>query len=322
MTDSIGLWWMWLGFIVFILLMLSLDIFVLGGGKSHKVSFKEAIGWSLGWFVLALVFNGLLWCYLHYTFDSVIATEKATEFFTGYLIEKSLSVDNLFIFLMIFQHFAVPDEYQQRVLLYGVLGAIVLRVLLILMGVWLVTHFHWILYLFGFFLFITGIKMLAAKERKGELRHNFLIQFLQRWLRVTPEFHQEKFIVYRDRKVFLTPLFLVLILIEVCDLIFAMDSIPAIFAITTDPFIVFTSNIFAILGLRALYFALAGMAERFTLLKYGLALVLIFIGIKLLIAGWIKVPVGIALGVVAAIIVTSVLLSLIKTSKRRSLSLK
>ncbi len=313
---SIGTPWLWAGFIAFVLVMVALDLFVLGGRKAHKVSVKEAAGWSLVWVTLALAFNALLWWYLDGTAGRAVANAKALEFLTGYLIEKSLSVDNIFVFLMIFSFFAVPAEYQRRVLIYGVLGAIILRATMILAGAWLVAQFHWVLYLFGAFLLVTGIKMLIFAEQEPSLEKNPVLKWMRNHLRITPEYHGEKFTVMKDGVRWFTPLFLVLVLIETSDVIFAVDSIPAIFAITTDPFIVFTSNIFAILGLRALYFLLADMANRFHLLKYGLALVLVFVGTKMLVADFYKVPIGLALGIVAIIIASSVFASLAASRRR------
>lgn len=307
---------MWGAFIAFVLVMLALDLLVFGGRKAHKVSVKEAAVWSLVWVSLALAFNGGLWWYLNGTVGPEIADSKALEFLTGYLIEKSLSVDNVFIFLLIFASFHVAPEYQRRVLIYGVLGAIVMRAIMILAGAWVVREFSWVLYLFGAFLVVTGIRMLIMAEKTPDLEQNPVLKFARKHLRLTTEYHGEKFSVMKDGMRYFTPLFLVLILIEFTDLVFAVDSIPAIFAITTDPFIVFTSNIFAIMGLRALYFLLADVAERFHLLKYGLALVLTFIGAKMLIAPWYHVPVQASLAVVALLIGASVIASLIVTRRR------
>ena len=312
---SIGEPWMWGAFVAFVLVMLALDLFVFGGRKAHKVSVKEAAIWSLVWVSLALAFNGGLWWYLSGTVGPEIADRKALEFFTGYLIEKSLSVDNVFIFLLIFASFHVAPEYQRRVLIYGVLGAIVMRAIMILAGAWVVREFSWVLYLFGAFLVVTGIRMLIMAEKTPDLEQNPVLKFARKHLRLTTEYHGEKFSVMKDGVRYFTPLFLVLILIEFTDLVFAVDSIPAIFAITTDPFIVFTSNIFAIMGLRALYFLLADVADRFHLLKYGLALVLTFIGVKMLIAPWYHVPVQASLATVAVLIGGSVVASLIATRK-------
>ena len=315
---SIGEPWMWAAFVGFVLVMLALDLFVLGGRKAHKVSVKEAAAWSLAWVSLALAFNVGLWWHLNATAGAEIADRKALEFLTGYLVEKSLSVDNVFVFLLIFSSFHVAAEYQRRVLLYGVLGAIVMRAVMILAGAWLVREFHWVLYLFGAFLVVTGMRMLVMAEKQPDLERNPVLVFARRHLRITADYHGERFTVVKDGVRWFTPLFLVLLLVEASDLVFAVDSIPAIFAITTDPFIVFTSNIFAILGLRALYFLLADVAGRFHLLKYGLAMVLTFIGTKMLIAPWYHVPVAASLAIVAVLIGASVIASLIATRERSS----
>jgi tellurite resistance protein TerC len=237
------------------------------------------------------------------------------EYLTGYLLEKTLAMDNIFVFVMIFSYFAVPLEFQKRILVYGVLGAIVLRALMILLGAWLIAQFHWILYMFGAFLLITGIKMFIFADHEPDLAKNPILNWLRNHVRITENYHSDKFWVYEKGIRWFTPMFLVLVLIEISDVVFAMDSIPAIFAITNDPFIVFTSNIFAILGLRALYFLLADMADRFHLLKYGLAVVLIFVGTKMLIVDWIKIPVAVSLSVVIAVLGISILLSL-KSNRR------
>jgi len=286
-SISIGEPWMWGVFVAFVLVMLALDLFVFGGNKAHKVSVKEP----------------------------EVADRKALEFLTGYLIEWSLSVDNVFVFLLIFAAFRVPAEFQRRVLIYGVLGAIIMRAIMILAGAWVVREFSWVLYIFGVFLVITGMRMLVMAEKKPDLEKNLVLKFARKHLRITPDYHGEKFSVMKDGVRWFTPLFLVLIMIEVTDLVFAVDSIPAIFAITTDPFIVFTSNIFAIMGLRALYFLLADVADRFHLLKYGLAMVLTFIGTKMLIMPWYHIPVQASLAIVAVLIGSSVAASLIATRK-------
>ena len=315
----IGEPWMWAAFIGFVLVMLAVDLFLVGGNKAHKVGFKEAAAWSFVWFALAMLFNLGMWWHLKGTYGGEVAEVKAMEFLTGYLIEKSLAVDNIFVFLMIFSFFAVPAEYQRRVLIYGVIGAIVMRAIMILAGAWLVKEFHWILYLFGAFLVVTGIKMLMFAEVEPDLSKNPLLNWIKRHIRLTPDYRGEKFWVIENGARTFTPLFLVLIMIELSDLIFAVDSIPAIFAITTDPFIVFTSNIFAILGLRAMYFMLAGMADRFHLLKYGLAMVLVFVGAKMLIVDFYKIPVGLSLGIVGLIIATFMFASLWVTRKGAAL---
>jgi len=310
---SIGEPWMWGAFTAFVLVMLALDLFVFSGRKAHKVSVKEAATWSLVWVSMALLFNFGLWWYLNGTLGPEVADRKALEFFTGYLIEKSLSVDNVFVFLLIFTSFHVAAEYQRRVLIYGVLGAIVMRAIMILAGAWVVREFSWVLYIFGAFLVVSGLRMLVMAEKAPDLENNPVLKFARRHLRISDGHHGEKFSVMKDGVRYFTPLFLVLILIEVSDLVFAVDSIPAIFAITTDPFIVFTSNIFAIMGLRALYFLLADVADRFHLLKYGLAMVLTFIGAKMLIMPWYHMPVAASLTIVAVLIVGSIVASLIAT---------
>ena len=311
---------MWLGFIVFVLAMLALDLFILGGNKAHRVSVKEAGSWVTAWVTLAIGFGVLLWWYLDGTAGREMANRKALEFFTGYLIEQSLSVDNMFVFVMIFTYFAVPAELQRRVLLFGVIGAIIMRAGMILAGVWLVSEFAWILYVFGLFLLVTGIKMLIFADQKPDLEKNPLLRWLRGHMRITPGFHGEAFFVRINGLRYATPMFLVLMMIEFSDLVFAVDSIPAIFAVTTDPFIVFTSNIFAIMGLRAMYFLLADMAERFHLLKYGLALVLVFIGGKMLAMPWFHMPVQWSLLIVGFIILISIVLSLKLPTRKPSRS--
>lgn len=315
---------MWAGFFAIVLVMLAIDLFIVGGGKEHRVSFREAATWSCIWIGVSLTFAGALWWYLDGAFGREIANQKALEYVTGYLIEKSLAVDNVFVWLILFSFFAIPLELQKRVLVLGVLGAIVMRTIMIFAGVWLITQFHWLLYVFGAFLLVTGIKMWWFAEQKPDLANNPVIRWIKRHMKVSDTLHGERFFVMKEDAVsgklvrYATPLFLVLVLVELSDLIFAVDSIPAIFAITTDPFIVLTSNVFAILGLRAMYFLLADMADRFSLLKYGLALVLMFIGVKMLLIDLFKIPVVFSLGVVAAIIATSIALSLRKDARERS----
>lgn len=318
MIHSVAQPWMWGVFILFVLAMLAIDVFALGGSRAHKVSVREAAAWSIVWILLALGFDYGLWIYLSDTLGREVATAKAVEFLTGYVIEKSLSVDNVFVFLLIFGHFAVPAQYQRKVLLYGVLGAIVMRIAMILAGSWVINQFSWVLYVFGAFLIITGFRMLIAGEHQSDMNANPVLKFARRLLPFTDQFHQEKFSVKLHGKRVFTPLLLVLILIEVSDVVFAVDSIPAIFAVTTDPFIVFTSNIFAIMGLRALYFLLADVADRFHLLKYGLAVVLMFVGVKMSIAEWIHIPSNVSLVVIATVLGSSVLASLYLTRKPKA----
>jgi len=313
--QSIGTWWMWAGFGVFVIAMLAIDMFALGRKGAHKVGAKEALVWSLIWFSLAMLFGAVLWGWLDHSSGREIANARTMEFLTGYLLEKTLAMDNVFVFVMIFSYFAVPLEFQKRILVYGVLGAIILRALMILLGAWLIAQFHWVLYLFGAFLLITGIKMFIFADKEPNLAKNPILKWLRSHIRITDNYHGDKFWIVEKGVRWFTPMFLVLVLIEFSDVIFAMDSIPAIFAVTKDPFIVFTSNIFAILGLRALYFLLADMADRFHLLKYGLAIVLIFVGTKMLIVDWFKIPVAVSLGVVISVLGVSILLSL-KASRK------
>lgn len=315
-VDSFATSPMWACFTAFVLAMLALDLFVFGGNKAHRVSVKEAGSWVAAWVAMAFAFAALLWWYLDGVGGRELANRKALEFITGYLIEQSLSIDNMFVFVMIFSYFAVPTELQRRVLLYGVLGAIVMRAGMILTGVWLVREFAWVLYVFGAILVATGIKMLVFADHRPDLAKNPLLRWLRGRMRITPTFHGQQFFVRIDGLRWATPMFLVLMMIEASDLVFAIDSIPAIFAVTTDPFIVFSSNIFAIMGLRAMYFLLADMAERFHLLKYGLALVLVFIGGKMLAAPWVHVPVHWSLAIVGSLILISVLLSLILSARK------
>jgi tellurite resistance protein TerC len=316
--ETVGAWWMWAGFVAFVIAMIAVDMYFLRAQGAHRVSVREAAAWSLVWVVLALAFNAWLWWYLDASAGRAIANEKALEFLTGYLIEKSLAVDNIFVFIMIFTFFAVPPEHQRRVLLYGVLGAIAMRAVMILAGAWLLAHFHWILYLFGAFLVVTGIKMLVFAEHEPDLATNPVLRWMRGHLRIADRYHGEHFTVRQNGMLWFTPLFLVLVLIELSDLVFAIDSIPAIFAVTDDPFIVFTSNIFAILGLRAMYFLLADVADRFHLLRYGLAFILVFIGAKMLIIDVYKIPILIALGVVVLVLASSVVASLLVPRRVRN----
>lgn len=311
--ETVGTWWLWSGFFAAVLAMLALDILVLKGGKSHRVSLREAGLWSVAWVSVALLFNGALWLYLDGSAGRELANAKALEFLTGYLIEKSLAVDNVFVWLMIFSFFAIPIELQRRVLLYGVLGAIVLRAGMVFLGSWLISQFHSVLYLFGVFLLFTGVKMLWSNEENTDFSQHPLVRWLGRRYPMTESLQGEHFFVMRQGIRFATPLLLVLVLVEVSDVIFAVDSIPAIFAVTTDPFIVLTSNIFAILGLRAMYFLLADFADRFTYLKYGLGLILIFIGGKMLLVEFYEIPVLVSLAIVALILAASVIFSLMRS---------
>lgn len=299
--DTIGSPLLWGGFLAFVIAMLALDLGVFHR-KAHVVSLKEAATWSAVWVGLALAFGAGI---AHFAGE-----QKALEFATGYLIEKALSVDNIFVFVVIFAYFAIPLELQHRVLFWGILGALVLRAVFVLLGGAFLQRFHWAIYVFGAILVITGIKLLLQRHGAPAPERNPVLKLVRRFVPVTARSTCESFFVVENGRRVATPLFLALLAVEFTDVIFAIDSIPAIFAITTDPFIVLTSNVFAILGLRAMYFLLADMADRFTLLKYGLAIVLIFIGIKMLLIDLYPIPVLVSLGVVAAIIATSVVLSL------------
>lgn len=293
----------WLVFLVFLVLMLVIDLGVFNK-KSHTVSNKEALIWSAVWIVLALIFNaGVYWFYGH---------GKALEFLTGYLLEKSLSVDNLFIFVVLFGYFNVPKQYQHKVLYWGIIGAIIMRGVLIVIGTALITKFSWIIYIFGGFLVITGFKMAFSNDEKVEPDKNPVVKLFKKFFPIKPEFVKDKFFVKENLKLFATPLFIVLIIVESTDLIFAFDSIPAILAITQDPFIVFTSNAFAILGLRALYFVFANFVDKFRFLKYGLAIVLVYIGVKMLISGFYHIPTLFSLSFLLIVLTVSVLASLMK----------
>lgn len=305
-------------FFIAVLIMIFIDMIALKQNGAHKVSIKEAATWSVIWVSVACAFGGWLWWYLANdpSYGKEIADQKALEFFTGYVIEKSLAVDNIFVFLMIFAYFKVPVEFQRRVLLYGVFGAIVLRTIMVFLGAALVKEFSWILYIFGAFLLFTGFKMmLPEKDEEEDLANNGLLKFLRSRIRMTDEYHGEAFFVMKNGLRYATPMFLVLVMIELSDVVFAVDSIPAIFAITMDPFIVLTSNIFAILGLRAMFFLLADVADRFHLLRYGLAIVLSFIGVKLLMYGFYHIPTHLSLAVVFLVITGSVVASLMFPKK-------
>jgi tellurite resistance protein TerC len=313
--DTIAPAWLWLFFIASVLVALFIDFVVLRKQGAHSVSAKEALNWSLVWVLLSFAFNALFWWAVRQEHGSALANEKSMEFLTGYLIEKSLAVDNVFVFLMIFTYFAVPPAFQKRVLMIGIVGAIVLRTVLILLGAWLVAQFHAVLYVFGAFLLLTGIKMWWAAGKEPDLESNPALRLLRRAVPVAPGFDGERFFTVDKGRRVATPLLLVVALVGLTDVIFAVDSIPAIFAITMDPFIVLTSNIFAILGLRAMYFLLAAVAARFHLLSYGLAVVLAFVGTKMLLIDVVKIPVLLSLGVVVAILAVTMIAS-VKTAPR------
>jgi tellurite resistance protein TerC len=305
-----GTIWLWVGFNVFVLALLALDLGVFHR-KAHAVSIKEAAIWSVVWISLAMIFN----LGLYFFWDQVEPassysnSEAALAFFTGYLIEKSLSVDNIFVFVLLFTFFAVPAAYQHRVLFWGILGALLMRGTLIAVGAALLKEFHWIIYLFGGFLVFTGIRMALHRDEEMHPEQNPLVKLLRRVMPVTENYEGDKFFIRRAGTILATPLFLVLLLIESTDLIFAVDSIPAVFAVTDHPFIVYTSNVFAILGLRSLYFLLAGVVDKFYYLKLGLSVVLVFVGIKMLIVDIYKIPVGLSLGVIFSILAISIVAS-------------
>lgn len=318
--ETVGHGWMWAAFAVIVLFMLAMDLLALGGARARRVSTGEAAAWSLVWVLVSLGFAAALWWYLDATLGRDLANEKALDFVTGYLIEKSLAIDNVFVWLMLFAYFGIPLELQKRVLVFGVIGAIAMRTLMIFAGVWLIERLDWILYVFGAFLLVTGIKMAWSAGEKPDLDRNPAIRWLRGHIRTTERLQGERFFVVTDDAGRLvrraTPLFLVLVLVELSDAVFAVDSIPAIFAITTDPFIVLTSNVFAILGLRAMYFLVANLADRFSKLHYGLAAVLAFVGFKMLLADLVHIPGWISLGIIAAVIGVSLVWSLFSARRR------
>lgn len=299
MTEPI---WAWGVFLLVVIAMLMVDLGVFHR-KAHVLSMREATIWSIVWVVVALVFNAIVWVWLGH--------QKALEFFTGYLVEKALSADNIFVFAVLFNYFAVPPEYRHRVLFWGVLGAIVFRLTFILAGTALLKKFHWVVYIFGIIVIVSGIKLLMRKDEEIDPERNPVLRLARRFLPITPNYHGQKFFVRLNGKFMATPLVLVLLVVESTDIVFAVDSIPAIFAITRDPFIVFTSNVCAILGLRALYFLLEGMIRLFRYLDEGLAVILVFIGIKMLVSEFYKIPTWVALGFVAAVLAITITLSLI-----------
>jgi tellurite resistance protein TerC len=289
-------------FTLFVLAMLALDLLVVNK-KDHVISFKESISWTVVWIALALLFNLLIYYWK--------GPEVALQFLAGYLIEKALSIDNIFVFLLVFRYFNVPALYLHRILFWGILGAIIMRALFIGAGIALVTRFHWIIYLFGGFLVLTGIKMAFQKDKELKPESNPVLRIFRHFFAVSDQYEGGKFFIRREGVLVATPLFIVLLFIEVTDVIFAVDSIPAVFAITLDPFIVYTSNIFAILGLRALFFVLAGMMDKFHLLQYGLSAILVFVGAKMLISGIYHIPTGTSLGVLGLLLTISIVASLI-----------
>jgi tellurite resistance protein TerC len=303
---------LYVGFSLLVVVFLVLDFVLLKAKGQHKVPVKEALAWAAVWFGAAMVFAGWYWWFVDGVYGREVANAKTIEYVTGYLIEKALATENVFVWVTIFTYFAVPAELQKRVLLYGVIGAIVMRAVLIYLGVLLIEKFDWMFYIFGLFLLATGVKMLLVGGQQPDLAKNPVIRWVRGHMRVSEGYHGERFFVMQKGLRYATPLFLVLVLVEVTDLIFSVDSIPAIFAVTTDPFVVFTSNIFAILGLRAMYFLLADMAERFHLLNYGLAAIVMFIGVKMLVMDLYKIPIPWMLGTVFAILALSIAASLLR----------
>jgi len=315
--HTIGTPALWAAFVAVVIAALAVDFLVLESNGRRRVAFRQALGWSIAWISLALAFNLGLWWWVDAHAGRAAANDIALEFLTGYVVEKSLAVDNIFVFLMVLNYFAVPAEERRRALMLGVLGAIVLRAILIFIGAALVQRFHWVLYLFGLFLVFTGIKMLRAVNEETDLEANPVLRFMRAHLPLTQGFRGSALAIIENGRRLYTPLFVVMVLIAVTDVIFAVDSIPAIFAVTEDPFVVLTSNVFAVLGLRAMFFMLEGAAARFHLLNYGLAAVLLFIGTKMLIVDVWKIPIGLALGVVAVLIGASMLASLLIQPKHR-----
>ncbi|QLK87475.1 TerC family protein [Arsenophonus endosymbiont of Aphis craccivora] len=300
--HSVGTPVLWAIFTVVIAIMLLIDISLQGKHPGREITVRQAVVWSFIWISLALLFALGLWFYFKQTTSLTIANRQTMAFLTGYLLEKALAVDNVFVWLMLFNYFSIPVNLQRRVLIYGVLGAIVLRTIMIFTGSWLVSQFHWVLYLFGIFLLFTGIKMFFVKENDQSIDKKPLVKWVGSHLRMTDTLHGERFFICQQGILFATPLIIILILVEISDIIFAVDSIPAIFAVTTDPFIVLISNLFAILGLRAMYFVLSGIAEKFSMLKYGLSIILIFIGIKMLLMDIFHIPTAVSLSIVAGIL--------------------
>jgi tellurite resistance protein TerC len=327
-------WWFYAGFTLFVLLLLALDLGVFHR-QAHEVSFKEAATWSVVWITLAMLFNVGLYFYADWKFAQdprllaipnfnadAASWRVALEFLTGYIVEKSLSVDNIFVFVMVFSYFAIPAKYQHRVLFYGIIGALIFRAIFIALGAQLM-QYHFVIYIFGAFLIVTGIKMMFAPDKEVDPERNFLIRLFKRFVPVTHELRGQKFFIKENKRIFATPLFIALLFLELTDIIFAVDSVPAIFALTNEPLIVFTSNIFAILGLRAMYFMLAGAVDKFHLLKYGLSVVLVFVGLKMVwLNDWFdgKFPISWSLGIILGVIAIAVFTSLMFPKKEEALN--
>ncbi|RLZ06743.1 TerC family protein [Acinetobacter sp. 2JN-4] len=315
--ESIGNLWLYLAFFGIITVMLLIDFLGFKQKQNQDVPIRQAAYWSVAWVTAAILFGGGLWLYLQQTIGTNIANQKTMEYFAGYLLEKSLAIDNVFVWLMIFAVFAIPPALQRKILLYGVLGAIVLRTIFIFIGAWFVQEFSWVLYIFGAFLVYTGFKFLKGQEQESNIEDNILLKWLRKHLRITPQLEGNKFFVRQNGLLWATPLFLVLVLVEASDVIFAVDSIPAIFAVTTDPFIVLTANLMAILGLRAMFFLLAGAATKLHYLPYGLGIILLFIGTKMLLLDVFHMPIWISLGFIIIVLSITAYLSL-RHNKRQA----
>ena len=309
--HSIVQWWMWIAFTFGILILIAVDLSFSAGNRWHRISTKEAIGWSLFWFTLAIIFNFLLWLHLYHTKPLAYANEHAAAFFTGYLVEELISIENMLVFLLIIHQFKVPEIYHRKILLYGVIGVIISRFIMMMFGVWIIARFHWVYYIFGAFLVYSGISMFFyLRKRRGDARNSRILQWVNRRFETTPEYHAKKIVYLENKHWILTPLFTVVLLLQISDIVFAVDSIPAIFGITKDPFIIYTSNILAVLGLRSLYFLIEGIRGRLYLLKYCISIILVYIGIKMLISPWYTISIYYTLGFVLFVLLASVVLSI------------
>ena len=320
--ETIGTLWLYLVFFAIVAVMLVIDLVGFKHQHGQEVKVRTAAYWSIAWVSVATLFGGGLWLYLEQTAGAAIANTKVMEYFAGYLLEKSLAIDNVFVWLMIFAAFAIPPALQRKLLLYGVLGAIVLRTIFIFIGAWFVQEFSWILYLFGAFLVYTGFKFLRGQhEEDSNIEDMAILKWLRKHMRITPQLQGDKFFVRQNGLLWATPLFLVLILVEASDVIFAVDSIPAIFAVTTDPFIVLTANLMAILGLRAMFFLLSGAASKMHYLPYGLGFILVFIGFKMLMLDVFHMPIWISLSFIVIVLTVTAILSIRHSKKHNETTL-
>ncbi len=319
--ETIGTLWLYLAFFGIVLVMLVIDFLGFKQKQGQEIKLKTAAYWSIAWVSVATLFGGGLWLYLQQTAGVTIANAKVMEYFAGYLLEKSLAIDNVFVWLMIFAAFAIPPALQRKLLLYGVLGAIVLRTIFIFIGAWFVQEFSWVLYIFGAFLVYTGFKFLKGQEDDPNIEDMAILKWLRKRMRITPTMEDDKFFVRKDGLLWVTPLFLVLILVEASDVIFAVDSIPAIFAVTTDPFIVLTANLMAILGLRAMFFLLSGAASKMHYLPYGLGIILLFIGFKMLMLDVFHMPIWISLSFIVLVLAITAFLSIRHSKKHHETTL-